>query len=183
MTLRNSTRSALLALAITALAGCGSFSSMLGLERHVPDESQVVVRPPLTLPPDYNLMPPGTPSAVSGDHEGAQSMSDANAPPPKPKEEEGFFGRLFDFNWFGGDSSSDAAKSPAPSIEGTPTPPEHAPPEATTPPPPSGDTGMAPVPPKPEEKGFFGRLFSGDIFGDSSDQPQKPSGNTAPTTP
>jgi hypothetical protein len=201
LTLRNSTRSALLALAITSLAGCGSFSSMLGLERHVPDETQVVVRPPLTLPPDYNLMPPGTSSPVSGDHEGAQSMSDAGTPAQPKKEEKGFFGRLFTLDFFSGDSDSDSSKSPAPSIEGTPTPPESTPPEAASAPPPAAEAPMAPVPPKPEERGFFGRIFHGDIFGGDSDsskppaqaplpdvgsapdQSQKPSGSGAPTTP
>jgi hypothetical protein len=100
---------------------------MLGLERHVPDETQVVVRPPLTLPPDYELMPPGTPSTVSADHEGAQSMTDAGlAPVPPKKEEPGFFGRLFNGDMFGfnaepetpkvpeGPKPADSAASPAP---------------------------------------------------------------------
>lgn len=117
-------RSAALALAVAALAGCGSVSGMLGLERHVPDETQVVVRPPLTLPPDYDLMPPGTPTTVSADHEGAQSSADAAlAPVPPKKEERGFFGRLIHFDWFGDDEESEVPKPPAPSVEGTPPAP------------------------------------------------------------
>ena len=123
LTVSNSTRSALLALAIISLAGCGSFSSMLGLERHVPDETQVVVRPPLTLPPDYNLMPPGTTTPVGGEHESAQSMGDAGVTPAAPKKEEkGFFGRVFSGDVFGSSSDSDAPKAAAPSVEGTPVP-------------------------------------------------------------
>jgi hypothetical protein len=116
---------------MAALAGCGSISSTLGLERHVPDETQVVVRPALTLPPDYSLMPPGTETPVSADHEGARSISGANdmAPVP-PKEEKGFISRVFSFDWFGDDSDSDVPKSPAPSVEGTPAAPDAAPPAA-----------------------------------------------------
>ncbi|HEU5047038.1 MAG TPA: DUF3035 domain-containing protein [Rickettsiales bacterium] len=43
------------------LAACGNGDGLretLGLNRHGPDEFQVVSRPPLTLPPDYSLRPP-----------------------------------------------------------------------------------------------------------------------------
>ena len=43
-------RSVVLTAAVTALAGCSSISSTLGLERHIPDETQVTVRPALTWP-------------------------------------------------------------------------------------------------------------------------------------
>jgi hypothetical protein len=102
-------------VAIAALAGCGSFSSMLGLERHVPDETQVVVRPALTLPPDYDLLPPGTTTPVSADHEGAQSMADAGlAPVPPKKEERGFFGHLIHFDFFDADDDKPPAEAPLP---------------------------------------------------------------------
>jgi hypothetical protein len=129
-------RWAILAMAVTTLGGCGSISSSLGLERHVPDESQVVVRPALTLPPDYDLMPPGTPTPVSSDHEnglskgGQEISSDAT----QPKPERGFFSRVFDFDWFGGDSDkspsapSPSSTEPGPNIDGTPrTPPPSQP--------------------------------------------------------
>jgi hypothetical protein len=132
-------RSAVLTTAIAALAGCGSISSTLGLERHVPDESQVVVRPALTLPPDFDLMPPGTPSAVSGDHETASAATTASPGAPK-KEERGFFGSLFHGDFFGNDVDATTAKPAAdapppapatdtpaaPSVDGTPQAPAPA---------------------------------------------------------
>jgi hypothetical protein len=201
VTLTSLSRAATLALAITALAGCGSISGMLGLERHVPDETKVVVRPPLTLPPDYNLMPPGTASPVSGDHEGGQTTSDTSAP---AKEERGFFGRLFHWDLFGEDSDSTPPKppaptseapSPGPNIEGTPvapapTPPAPTPPASTPPgaasPPPATDTSTPPAP-QQEQRGFFGRLFHGDLFGGDSDsttpKPPAPAIDGAPVAP
>ncbi len=124
MTVTSFARLGVFAVSMIALAGCGSISSTLGLERHVPDETQVVVRPPLTLPPDYNLMPPGTATPVSGDHEGAQSLAGNSAAPVPPKpEEKGFFGRLFDFDFFGDDSESKPPAQP-------PLPDASAPPDA-----------------------------------------------------
>jgi hypothetical protein len=125
-------RWAILAMAVTTLGGCGSISSSLGLERHVPDESQVVVRPALTLPPDYDLMPPGTPTPVSSDHENGLSKGgkEVSSDAAQPKPERGFFSRVFDFDWFGGDSDkspaapSPSSTAPGPNIDGTPqTPP------------------------------------------------------------
>ncbi len=152
--------SAFLAVTMVSLAGC-SLSSTFGLDRHVPDETQVVVRPPLTLPPDFDLVPPGTPSEVSSEHE-AGTGGTATAP---KKEKRGFFGRVFHGDIFGGDDDdaqtvhapagpqappSDAGSGP--DINGTPVAPKTAaqPAPAETP---------APAAPKTEEKGFFGRLF------------------------
>lgn len=182
-------RSAVLAAAMIALAGCGSFKSALGLDRHVPDETQVVARPPLTLPPDYTLRPPGTATAASGDHEsglsigqaqgtqGEQSLersAGAGGPGGAPKEEKGFFGRLFSGEIFGeaepedpnqvwrpgqkpapaSDASASAATTAAPSV------PQAAPPTEAPPVPQAAST-----PPQSDEKpGFFGRIF-GSIFG------------------
>jgi len=39
------------------LAGCSSFDEAIGKAKSSPDEFQVVVRPPLTLPPNFNLRP------------------------------------------------------------------------------------------------------------------------------
>jgi hypothetical protein len=122
-------RSTILAASILTLAGCDSFSSMLGLERHVPDETQVVTRPPLTLPPDYDLMPPGTPSTVSAEHEAGSSMggqASAGSPEQPKKEERGFFGSLFHGDWFGSDVDATTAK-PDPQVA-TPEQPNTAPP-------------------------------------------------------
>jgi len=135
-------RSTILGASVLALAGCGSFSSMLGLERHVPDESQVVVRPALTLPPDYELMPPGTPSVVSAEHEAGSSMGGeaaAGSPEQPKKEERGFFGKLFHGDFFGDDVDATTAAKPAQPQTATP---DQAPPAA----PPVDGTPQAPAP-------------------------------------
>ncbi|MDB5396637.1 MAG: hypothetical protein JWM91_4143 [Rhodospirillales bacterium] len=170
-------RSVVLTTTIAGLAGCGSISSTLGLERHVPDESQVVVRPTLTLPPDYDLMPPGTPSAVSAEHEAGSSTASAGEAPKK--EERGFFGSLLHGDFFGNDvDATTAAAKPAadtataPNVEGTPQAPA-TPPPGTTPPVAGSASPAADAPPpanasspaaKPEERGFFGKLFHGEMF-------------------
>ncbi len=110
------TRCATLAVLVASLCGCSSISSTLGLERHVPDETQVVIRPALTLPPDYDLMPPGTPSPVSTDHENGLSLGGDETGAPKKqetkKEERGFFGSIFNFlNPFASDDDTTPAKS------------------------------------------------------------------------
>lgn len=43
---------------IVALAGCSGVADTLGLGRNAPDEFAVVDRPPLSLPPDFELRPP-----------------------------------------------------------------------------------------------------------------------------
>ena len=61
-------RQTLLSLSLIALfvSGCSQMREELGLNRNSPDEFTVVKRAPLTLPPEYNLRPPGE-YAVSGD--------------------------------------------------------------------------------------------------------------------
>lgn len=51
------TNLALLGLVVT-LAGCGNLGDSLGFGRNSPDEFAVVDRPPLSLPPDFDLRPP-----------------------------------------------------------------------------------------------------------------------------
>ncbi|HEX4507092.1 MAG TPA: hypothetical protein VH722_15285 [Alphaproteobacteria bacterium] len=113
--------------AAIALTGCSTISSTLGLERHIPDESQVTVHPALTLPPDFNLKPPGTETAVSADHEQAASNATAEgvAPAKPPEEERGFFGKLFHGDFFGNDVDATTAKpdDKGPDVNGTPTAP------------------------------------------------------------
>ena len=137
-------RSVVLTGAIAALTGCSSISSSLGLERHVPDETQVTVRPALTLPPDFNLTPPGTETAVSGQHEEANPnapATDASAPAAPKKEERGFFGSLFHGDFFGNDV--DATTAPKPAAEApAPTPAADAP----VPAPDVNGTPQAPAP-------------------------------------
>ena len=50
-------------LAAAGLQGCSNFKQMIGLEPTMPDEFAVESRPPLTIPPDFDLRPPrpGTP--------------------------------------------------------------------------------------------------------------------------
>lgn len=54
------TRVVLCMMALTMLAGCSKARQELGFSRHSPDEFTVVKRAPLTLPPNYNLRPPGS---------------------------------------------------------------------------------------------------------------------------
>lgn len=44
--------------AVVALGGCSDVADSLGFGRNPPDEFAVVDRPPLAMPPDYNLRPP-----------------------------------------------------------------------------------------------------------------------------
>lgn len=81
-------RPLLLTLALAGLAGCGGFKEQLGLTKQSPDEFRVVARAPLSMPPDFNLVPPspgsprpqeGTPTdqartAVFGGTPGAQPL-------------------------------------------------------------------------------------------------------------
>lgn len=48
-------------LACLALSACGegSIGKRLGMEKQTPDEFQVLSRPPLHIPPEFNLQPPG----------------------------------------------------------------------------------------------------------------------------
>ena len=45
------------ALAVVALSGCSDFRQAIGSEKSVPDEFEVVVRPPLSLPPGFTQRP------------------------------------------------------------------------------------------------------------------------------
>ncbi len=173
MTQSSLARWAILVTATTALAGCGGVSSWLGLERHVPDESQVVVRPALTLPPDYDLMPPGTATPVSSDHEnglakGGQPV-DANASSQPKKEERGFFSSMVHgFGLFDSDDSSDVVKplpkdyNPNADINGIPQapPPSAVPnpaPASTTPSDPGPDIQGTPQAPQKTSSATFHR--------------------------
>lgn len=156
-------RSTILVVALTALAGC-SISESLGLNRHVPDETQVVVRPPLTLPPDYDLLPPGSPTPVSDAHEAGLSMGQSGKPmAEQQREKRGFFGHLVRGEFFGSgdDSAAPASQAPAPNVDSTPAAPPPAKPEPSAPAP-------APTSAPAEKPGFFDRLFKGDIFGANS---------------
>ena len=47
-----------LAASTVVLAGCGGWRQTFGLDHAPPDEFSVVARPPLSMPPDFNLRPP-----------------------------------------------------------------------------------------------------------------------------
>lgn len=57
---------ALLLAALLPLAACsgGEVKETLGLGKKVPDEFRVVERPPLSVPPVFNLRPPASPGEV-----------------------------------------------------------------------------------------------------------------------
>ncbi len=50
-----------------AVSACsGNVKETLGLTRQAPDEFRVVARPPLSVPPDFNLRPPAEGSEITG---------------------------------------------------------------------------------------------------------------------
>lgn len=69
---------------LLALTACGgsSIKDTLGLSRKAPDEFRVVARPPLSVPPQFNLRPPSSdaesPTVVPADKQ-AQSIVTGNA--------------------------------------------------------------------------------------------------------
>lgn len=115
---------AALSAATLTMSGCDTVRQTLGMERSVPDETQVALNRPLVMPPDYQLRPPASATeSVSGTRVTsftAGSRADtllqssttqdgrpigttatsASATPVKKKEERGFFGRLMN-SWFG----------------------------------------------------------------------------------
>ena len=149
-------RTAILATAIVTLAGCDDFRSALGMDRHVPDETQVVSRPALTLPPDYNLRPPGTATPVSGEHESGSTMGQATgtqgeqslensaaAGTAAPQEERGFFGRIADFfDDVLGDSSTPMTAQPSAPASDAPAQPSSQPSTAPAPTPSQSVNGV-----------------------------------------
>lgn len=52
-------------LLLTACGGSGSVKDTLGLSRKAPDEYRVVLRPPLSVPPQFELRPPAKPGEIS----------------------------------------------------------------------------------------------------------------------
>ena len=46
-------------LAVMLLSACSDFNQAIGREKSVPDEFEVVVRPPLSLPPGFSSRPDG----------------------------------------------------------------------------------------------------------------------------
>ncbi len=65
----------LVILPLLALAACQNVKKELGVGRNSPDEFAVVKRAPLSMPPDYNLRPPGTEYASPGANASAEARS------------------------------------------------------------------------------------------------------------
>ena len=52
-------------LLILSLSSCTSVKKTLGLEKDVPNEFLIEKRDPLTLPPDYNILPPDSNAKIN----------------------------------------------------------------------------------------------------------------------
>jgi hypothetical protein len=117
---------AALSAATLMTSGCDTFRRTLGMERSVPDETQVALNRPLVMPPDYTLRPPASATeSISGTRvtsftAGSRAdtlLQSSQTQDGKPigssapttttdsttvakKEERGFFGRLMN-SWFG----------------------------------------------------------------------------------
>ncbi|HUO99492.1 MAG TPA: DUF3035 domain-containing protein [Rhizomicrobium sp.] len=63
MNIRTLRAAALVVVAAGALAGCDTLRDAAGMSKSAPDEFAVLTKAPLTIPPDYNLLPP-RPGAV-----------------------------------------------------------------------------------------------------------------------
>jgi hypothetical protein len=75
------------------LQGCGTISKLAGNKKNIPDEFQVVDKPPLVMPPDYNLRPPKpgepTPQRLTTSQRTIQSLFPGRtAMPPAPSAGE-----------------------------------------------------------------------------------------------
>lgn len=68
---------------VLVLGGCQGTAEALGLGRNAPDEFAVVDRPPLSLPPDYDLRPPrpgvARPQEVKMPERASQALFGASA--------------------------------------------------------------------------------------------------------
>ena len=85
------------ALLLALLAGCSGndVKDTLGMNRVAPDEFKVVSRPPLTVPPQFSLVPPDTGSEGPGQQQAADQAKEAvmgsstAAPEPIPAAKPG----------------------------------------------------------------------------------------------
>ncbi len=66
-------------ISLTVLAACSgsTVKDTLGIGRSAPDEFRVVSRPPLSVPPQFNLRPPGTTDLAPGDMPASQQAEKA----------------------------------------------------------------------------------------------------------
>lgn len=54
------------------MVACGGDDNRLGYAKNIPDEFNVVRRPPLVMPPEFNLLPPAATSARPATPTGAE---------------------------------------------------------------------------------------------------------------
>ena len=64
----------ILSLLALSLTSCTSFKKTLGMEKDVPNEFLIEKRDPLTLPPDYNILPPDSNAKISKNKESVSSL-------------------------------------------------------------------------------------------------------------
>ena len=84
------------ALLTTGLAGCSDFRRAIGEEKSAPDEFQVVVRPPLSLPPGFADRPEDI--LKKAERKGTDSQSSTGALLGVNDAAESSFAALFDFS-------------------------------------------------------------------------------------
>ena len=60
-----------------AVAGCSTFDTVTGRAKNAPDEFEVVIRPPLTLPPSFSLKPVGADGVIRSAPSDAVSLTDS----------------------------------------------------------------------------------------------------------
>ena len=56
------------------LNSCTSIKKTLGLEKDVPNEFLIEKRDPLTLPPDYNILPPDSNAKINKNEKSSSSL-------------------------------------------------------------------------------------------------------------
>ena len=61
-------------LLICSLSSCSSVKKTLGLEKDVPNEFLIEKRDPLTLPPDYNILPPDSNAKTNKNKKSTSSL-------------------------------------------------------------------------------------------------------------
>ena len=59
---------------VLSLSSCTSVKKSLGSEKDVPNEFLIEKRDPLTLPPDYNILPPDSNAKISKNKESTNSL-------------------------------------------------------------------------------------------------------------
>jgi len=64
----------ILLLLALSLSSCTSFKKTLGMEKDVPNEFLIEKRDPLTLPPDYNILPPDSNAKTNKNKKSTSSL-------------------------------------------------------------------------------------------------------------